>query len=155
MDTTGKQQAGRNARQRIGLATFGVILAVVLLAKLFYNGWLDPRTSLELDGQPAVVFFTLSRGCECQMVVVQAAEAQLANWDTPVETGLEVIKLDFDRRSNLAHRFRVVRAPALVLVDAAGEVVWKQDVGLSDEAPLDLASAEAHLRQLSEGRSIP
>jgi hypothetical protein len=63
--------------------------------------------------------------------------------------------LDFDRRSNLAHRFTVVRAPALVLVDAAGEVVWKQDLGLSDEAPLDLASAEAYIRQLSEGRRIP
>jgi hypothetical protein len=155
MDATGKRPAGRNARQRIRLAIFAVVLAVVLLAKFFYSGWLDPRTSLELDGQPAVVFFTLSRGCECQMVVVEAAEAQLANWDAPVETGLEVIKLDFDRRSNLAHRFRVVRAPALVLVDEAGEVVWKQDVGLSDEAPLDLASAEANIRQLSDGGIIP
>jgi hypothetical protein len=50
MDTTGKQQAGRNARQRIGLAIFAVVLVVVVLAKFFYNGWLDPRTSLELDG---------------------------------------------------------------------------------------------------------
>jgi hypothetical protein len=89
------------------------------------------------------------------MVVVQAAQAQLANWNTPAETGLEVIQLDFERRSNLAHRFQVVRAPALVLVDAAGEVVWKQDVGLSDEAPLDLASAEANIRQLNEGRRLP
>jgi hypothetical protein len=155
MDTTGKQQAGRNARQRIGLAIFAVVLVVVVLAKFFYNGWLDPRTSLELDGGPALVFFTLSRGCECQMVVVEAAETQLANWDAPAETGIEMIVLDFDRRSNLAHRFTVVRAPALVLVDAAGEVVWKQDLGLSDEAPLDLASAEAHIRQLSDGGIIP
>jgi hypothetical protein len=155
MDTTGNQPASRNTRQRIGLATFAVILAVVLLAKLFYNGWLDPRTSLELDGGPALIFFTLSRGCECQMVVVEAAEAQLANWDTPAETGLEVIQLDFERRSNLAHRFKVVRAPALVLVDAAGQVVWKQDLGLSDEAPLDLASAEANIRQLSDGGILP
>lgn len=150
MDATGKQQAGRNARQRIGLAAFGVILAMVLLAKLFYSGWLDPRTSLELDGQPALVFFTLSRGCECQMVVVQAAEAQLAYWDVPVEIGIEIIRLDFDRHSNLAHRFRVMRAPALVLVDAAGEVVWKQDLGLSDEAPLDLAAAEAQILILGD-----
>lgn len=48
------------------------------------------------------------------MVVVEAAEAQLAGWDSP----LPLLRVDFDRRLDLAEQFGVMRAPALVLVNA-------------------------------------
>jgi hypothetical protein len=53
--------------------------------------------------------------------------------------------VDFERRRDLANQFGVARAPALVLVNAEGQVVWKQDEGLSDESPLDLNQAERQI----------
>jgi hypothetical protein len=48
----------------------------------------------------------------------------------------------------LARQYDVARAPALVLLDAAGQVVWKQDLGLSDEAPLDLEAASLQIERM-------
>jgi hypothetical protein len=113
-------------------------------------GWFTHRQPLNLNGQPALVFFTLGRGCECQMTVIASAEAQIAAWDVPGEAGLPVLRVDFSRRPDLVRQYGVARAPALVLLDAQGQVVWKQDVGLSDEAPLDLATCQARMTILGQ-----
>ena len=123
-------------------------LATLILTfglKAVTEGWFATRAPLPLNGQPALIFFTLSKGCECQMTVVRAAEAQLAGWDSP----LPLLRVDFDRRRDLAKGFGVARAPALVLVNAEGRVVWRQDKGLSDEAPLDLNQAEGQVEALT------
>ena len=142
-------------RQRVMvLALFGVLVLTVLLIKAINNGWFTPRTPLELNGEPALVFFTLAEGCDCEMTVVNAAEAQLATWIIPKENGIPLLRVDFSRRPDLAALYDVARAPALVLLDTQGLVFWKQDVGLSDEAPLDLDTAGSqigHLLDLSKG----
>jgi len=131
-----------------------LVLAALFLGpmvlKAVQEGWFAPSPPLELNSQPALVFFTLSRGCDCQMMVVQSADAQLAAWALPVDLGLNVIRVDFDRRPDLARQYGVARAPALVLLDSQGQVVWKQDVGLSDEAPLDLNQVERQLETLTK-----
>lgn len=138
-------------RQRWRLVLFGFFLTGFVVLKLVYSGLLGPRQPLDLNDQPALIFFTLSRGCECQMVVVEAAESQMASWQAPTSAGIQVLTVDLVRRAGLAQVYHVARAPALVLVDAAGEVIWKQDIGLSDKAPLDLAAAEAHIRMVGNG----
>ena len=40
--------------------------------------------------------------------------------------------------------------PALALPDTPEEIVWKQGVGLSGEAPLDLGTAEARIRRMGD-----
>jgi len=50
----------------------------------------------------------------------------------------------------LAQQYGIARAPALDLLDTEGQVFWKQDVGLSDEAPLDLDAAETQIGDLFE-----
>ena len=42
----------------------------------------------------------------------------------------------------------MARAPTLVLLDTVGKLVWKQDVGLSDEAPLGLIQSQSHVEVL-------
>ena len=113
-------------------------------------GWFAHRQPLVLNGQPALLFFTISRGCDCQMMVVHNAEAQLTAWQLPANLGLNVIRLDFNRRPDLAKQYGVARAPALVLLDTAGQVAWKQDEGLSDEQPLDLATCQAKIELLGQ-----
>jgi hypothetical protein len=127
---------------------FLTALGLTLGWKAVNEGWFAAREPLPLNGRPALVFFTLSKGCECQMVVVEAAEAQLAGWDSP----LPLLRVDFDRRPDLAGQFKIVRAPALVLVNAEGQVAWKQDEGLSDESPLDLNQAERQVEALTNGK---
>lgn len=121
-------------------------LTLTLGLKAATEGWFAARVPLPLDGQPALIFFTLSKGCECQMIVVRAAEAQLADWFLP----LPLHRVDFDRRRDLAEQFGVVRAPAIVLINAEGQVIWKQDEGLSDESPLDMDQAERQVEALIE-----
>ena len=123
---------------------FLAALALTLGLKAVHDDWFAAREPLPLNGQPALVFFTISEGCECQMTVVRAAEAQLAGWDIP----LPLLRVDFNRRSDLVQNFGLNRAPALVLVNAEGQAVWKQDESVSDEAPLDLEQVENQVESL-------
>ena len=113
-------------------------------------GWFTHQQPLVLNGRSTLLFFTIFRGCECQMKVVHNAETQLTAGEFPVNLGLAIIRLDFNRRPDLAKQYGVARAPALVLLDNLGQVVWKQDVGLSDESPLDLATCQAKIELLGQ-----
>ena len=137
-------------RRPVSLVVLISIIGVVLGIKAVSRGWFSQRQPLVLNGQPALLFFTISRGCDCQMMVVHNAEAQLAAWQLPANLGLNVIRLDFNRRPDLAKQYGVARAPALVLLDTAGQVAWKQDEGLSDEQPLDLATCQAKIELLGQ-----
>lgn len=139
-----------NRSRVIGLILFGALVLTVLTLKSLSEGWFKPRLPLPSYGKPVLIFFTLEHGCQCQMTVVANAESQLVAWKTPDELGLPLLRVNFDRRYDLAQQYNVARAPALVLLDTEGQVFWKQDVGLSDEAPLDLAIAEIQIGDLFE-----
>jgi hypothetical protein len=129
------------------LALAGLIL-VLLGLKAMQTGWFEPRPPLEINGEPALVFFTLSRGCQCQMMVVHNAERQLGSWEVPKRLGLDLIRIDFNRRPDLVTQLGVMRAPALVVLDGEGQVAWKQDESLSDELPLNLDQAQSQVEAL-------
>ncbi len=135
-------------RRVMALILLGVVVMAMLAIKSFNDGWFEPQTPLELNSQPALVFFTLGRGCECQMLVIRNAETQLAAWPVAMEEQISILRVDFSRRPDLVSQYDVARAPALVLLDEAGEVVWKQDLGLSDEAPLDLETTELQIENI-------
>lgn len=136
-------------RQRVMVLTlFCVLVLAVLALKSFNEGWFELGEPLEVTGEPTLVFFTLADGCECEMSVVNAAEAQLAGWSLAQAGKIPLLRVDFSRRPDLVKQYGVARAPALVLLDANGNVAWKQDLGLSDDAPLDIAQAEVQARQL-------
>jgi len=137
-----------NRRRIIAWMLFSVVVLAVISIKSFNDGWFEPKTPLVFNGEPALVFFTLGSGCECQMKVVRNAEAQLASWHIAQNEVIPILQVDFSRRPDLVRQYNVARAPALVLLDAAGEVAWKQDLGLSDEAPLDLLQAKIQVEEL-------
>jgi hypothetical protein len=117
---------------------FFAALFLTLGLKAVQLGWFTPHPPLELDGKPALLFFNKSRGCECELFIYNNAESQMDEWDAPVQ----VIRIDLDLRPDLARQYDAIRAPALVLLDAEGQVVWRQDEGLSDASPLDLEQAK-------------
>lgn len=124
---------------------FLTALALTLGLKSAQLGWFAPRPPLELDGKPVLLFFNKARGCECELFVYNNADAQIDVWTAP----LGIINIDMDHRPDLARQHGVFRAPTLVLLDAEGQVIWKQDEGLSDEAPLDLSQAEHQIEELN------
>jgi len=137
-------------RRTVGLVVLLSLVGVVLGIKAVSRGWFSHRQPLDLQGQPALVFFLLGQGCECQMKVINNAEAQIEDWEVPGEVSLRLLRVDINRRPDLARQYGVARAPALVLLDNLGQVVWKQDEGLSDEQPLDLASCQAKIELLGQ-----
>jgi hypothetical protein len=132
-------------RRIVGLVLFCAMVMALLVIKSFNDGWFEAHTPLDLNGQPGLVFFTLGRGCECQMRVVRAAEGQLATWSVTRDGAIPIFRVDYSRRPDLARQYDVARAPALVLLDATGNVTWKQDVALSDDIPLDLYQAQSQV----------
>jgi len=116
--------------------------ALTIGLKAYQLGWFAEHLPLELDGEPVLLFFNKSRGCECEMFVYDNAEKQMSAWDAPVR----VIRLDLDRRPDLAREYEVIRAPTLILLNAAGLVIWRQDVSLHDEVPLDLEQVEIQVQ---------
>ena len=133
--------------RKIVWSLFFGILALTLVLKAVQQGWFDPRPPLELDRRPALLFFNKARGCECELLVYNNANAQINAWNAPVR----VIHIDLERRPDLAQEYGVIRAPNLVLLNIAGEVVWRQDEGLCDEAPLDLEQVEIQVGALADG----
>jgi hypothetical protein len=107
-------------------------------------GWFNPRPPLALDGKPVLLFFNKSRGCECEMLVYNNAETQMNSWNASVQ----VIHIDLDQRTDLARQYEVIRAPNLVLLNVEGQVVWRQDEGLSDKSPLNLEQAKNQVESL-------
>jgi len=124
---------------------FLAALALTFGLKAVQLGWFNLRPPLELDGELVLLFFNKSRGCECELFVYDNAKAQMDVWNSPVR----VIRIDIDRRPDLARDYNIIRAPSLVLVNGVGQVVWKQDEGLSDESPLDLNQAERQIEALT------
>jgi hypothetical protein len=133
----------------------GTVLWIFFLAALILTfglkaaqlGWFDSRPPLALDGEPGLLFFNKARGCECELLVYNNANAQMETWNA----SNRLIRIDIERRPDLARHYEVIRAPTLVLLNAEGQVVWRQDEGLSDESPLDLNQAERQIEAMTDG----
>jgi len=130
------------------LLVFVVLVLGVLGLKAARQGWFAVHLPLELNGQPALLFFTLSDGCDCQMKVIRSAATQIAFWEPSEHLRIYIIWIDFDQRPDLVDYYHVDRAPALVLLDSNGEVFWMQDDPQSDGKPFDMAEVENQITSL-------
>ena len=138
----------RQTRILIWLSFAGAVL-LVLGFKAWRLGWLLPKPPLALNGQPAVVVFIKIHGvCECEQFVNDNARAQAANWPVDARSWLLLHQIDIEHRPDLAKQYKVIRAPSMLLLDASGEIVWRQDDVITDELPLDLTTIEMKISDL-------
>ncbi len=136
------QAAPRSAIRRPILALVGISLLMLLAALAVWAGWFRLRPALALGGQPAWLFFNSQIDCHCGVVsVYQAADRQIEAWVLPGKDHLPLHRILIEERPDLAKKYRVVRAPTLILLDAQGQEIWRQADVVSDENPLDLAAA--------------
>lgn len=132
----------------ISISFAGAVLLVFGM-KAWNLGWLQPKSPLELNGQPAVLVFVRYDGvCECELFVNGNARSQIANWPPEERNGMQLFQIDIERRIDLANHYNVVRAPSMLLLDANGEIVWRQDGVINNDLPLDLASCEIYIQAL-------
>ena len=138
-----------NKWMRIIILTSIACAAVTILGfKAFRSGMFETRRPLELNGEPALLFFNVSDGCECQMVVSNNANHQIASWSEETRQGVPVFTIDIDRRPDLADEYGIYRVPALVLVDSQGQMMWMQDYTVDDDHPLDLHQFEDEIQSI-------
>lgn len=136
----------------VGLISFFLIVLFILAYKAVDDGWLIPHTPLSLNGEPAVLFFNRHKGCACALAVYRAAADQVQDWTVAERQGVQIISIDLDRRPDLVAQYDVIRAPALLLVDQAGEIVYRQDEVVSDTEPFNLPWFESKLAEVLNGK---
>jgi hypothetical protein len=114
-----------NRRGRI-LTWIGFLGAMLLVLGLKARqlDWLQPKTPLELNGQPAVLIFVKYRYvCECEAFINSNACSQALNWPSDARGGVSLHLIDIEQRSDLAKRYKVIRAPSILLLNADGETI--------------------------------
>lgn len=135
-------------------AVIFVMIAVlgILIFKAINEGWFIPREPLDLSCEPTLLFFNRSKGCDCVLVVYDAAEKQIASWPEAANSGIKIIHIDLDRRPDLGKQFNIIRAPALVLVDSEGQPLYNQTELVSDTSPLNLIEFEKAIKEFQNGK---
>lgn len=139
-----------NARKRIaaGLGLVGLIL--IVLGIKFMPGFLQTANQQAgMGNKPVVLFFNVDDPCECMVELTQQAELQIANWPVEQRGGISVVRIPMDQRTDLEAKYKVFRAPCLVLVDAQDEVLWRQDYPLIENGPFKLNELEAAIAELA------
>lgn len=129
---------------------FLALVGLILSAKAYQMGWFTDHEPLSLNNQPAILFFNSDRGCECMLFVFRQADRQIAELPMENRNGIQLIPINLERRQDLASQYKVVRAPTLILLDSAGQVVWRQDEVLSDEVPLNLPELDSQILAFSQ-----
>lgn len=138
-------------RQILGLLLIVLILTGILGYKIYDEGWLLPRAALDLPQEPVLLFFNRHKGCECVLLVYRSADKQIQDWPESQRNGLTLIRVDLDRRPDLGAQFGIYRVPAMLLLDAEGREIFRQEESLSDTRPLDLAAFEARIEEVFNG----
>lgn len=135
--------------QRLAPAVVLLLVFAILSFKAVDEGWFARREPLDLSDAPVLLFFNRYKGCECEMVVYEAAERQINEWTGAARAGVRIIPINLDRRPDLGQQYTIIRAPALLLVDKGGVVLYGQKESLSDTAPLDLSAFDRVIQEVN------
>jgi hypothetical protein len=134
-------------RKAVWLGLLGVIL-VVLGIKFALTIVAAASLPLDLQGKPAVLFFSLDKPCECMVELTKRAETQIANWPEERRGGIKVVRIPFEQRRDLPAKYDVFRVPCLILVDDQNQVIWRQDYPLIEGGSFDLEELEAAIADM-------
>jgi hypothetical protein len=151
MDRLEGPPSSKQARFRLlGILIFVLLLFGVLTAKALEDGWFLPRKPVELDHQPAFLFFNRHKGCDCVLEVYELADSEIRTWPEEDRSGARVIKIDLDDQPQLGPEYKIVRAPTLLLLDASSREVHRQEVAISETQVFDLEKAANAFQMLMD-----
>lgn len=134
-------------KPRIWLLLAGAI--VILIGVKVGRPLLTPAgPPLDLNNQPALLFFNNDEGCECVIPLYTRAEDVIAAWQPNQRAQISIQRIALDKRPDLQRRYQIERAPMLVLLDARGEVVWREWGVASNPTVFDLTRVETKIKSL-------
>ena len=134
-------------RKAIGLGLVGLILIVLGIKYLpFLLAFAGQQSNM--NDKPVILFFSVDEPCECMVELTQHAEQQIANWPVERRAGIPVMRVAMEQRKDLEMKYRVFRAPCLVLVDVQDQITWRQDYPMIEGGPFKLEELEAAIAEL-------
>jgi hypothetical protein len=136
-------------QRRAILFGFLGILFVVFGLKFLFQWDFKVHSPLQLDGKPALLFFTLDDPCECMQELVRQADEQIEHWTETQRGEVAIYRFDFDAHRDLAGQYNVFRTPCLLLIDSNGKIVYRQDYPLTVGGPFKLEVFEAQIQNLA------
>ena len=134
-------------RKAVFLAVLGLILIVVSLKIMLPVLSLASKAARDAD-PPFILFFNEDEPCECMAEITERAERQMAGWPLEQRGGIPLVRIGMRQRPDLEAKYKVFRAPCLVLVDAQDQVAWRQDYPLIEGGPFELEELEAAIAEM-------
>jgi len=135
-----------SSRQKKAIIAGVVSLALILLGvKFALDTYYSVHVALELNGKPALLYITYEHPCECAKRMIAEADYQINNWSEPQRLNMQLFRVSLGDNPGLEAKFDVFRAPTLILLDARGQVVYRQDYPQIGGKPLDLPEFEARM----------
>jgi hypothetical protein len=134
-------------KPRIWLMLF-VAMAAVLGVKSMKASFVLPGPPLVTGSQPLLLFFNNEEGCECVLPLYARADEIIADWPSDRHGEIEIKRFVLDERPDLQRQYGVERAPMLLLLDAGGQVMWREWGVASNPNVFDLAAVEEQINLL-------
>jgi len=138
-----------NAQKRtvVWLGLSGLIL-IVLGVKYMAVFLTVANQQSSINDKSVVLFFNVDDPCECMVELTERADQQVTNWPADRRGEIAVVRIAMEQRRDLEIKYKVFRAPCLVLVNAQGQVAWRQDYPLIEGGPFKLEELEAAISAL-------
>ena len=134
-------------RKAIWLGLIGLILIVLGIKYMpFLLAFAGQQSSI--NDKPVILFFSVDKPCECMVELTKHAEQQIANWPVERRSGIPVMRIAMEERKDLEVKYRIFRAPCLMLVDSRDQVAWRQDYPMIEGGPFKLEELEATIAEL-------
>lgn len=118
-------------RKRKATLIFPFILMIVLLPSLLAGEAVGAQEKVA-----QVVYITLSKACSCTLERCQAGDIAVGNVFNGARQGL-LKRIDYstDRETARVYikKYRVTQAPALLFLDAQGNLLWQASGELSEK----------------------
>jgi hypothetical protein len=137
----------KHRRKAIFLAVLGLILIVIGLKSLpVLLSFASQQAGM--SEKPVILFFNEDEPCECMVELTERADQQIANWPVEQRGSIPIVRIGMRQRQDLEAKYKVFRAPCLVLVDDRDQVAWRQDYPLIEGGPFELDELEAAIAEL-------
>lgn len=136
-------------RNTLLLALAGLILLALGIRTMPYFLTFANQEVQRANGA-VVLFFNDGDPCECMQELVQQADEQIERWRVTADPALPVVRIAMQQRTDLEAKYKIFRAPSLVLINAQDQVVWRQDYPLMQGGPFKLDDLEDAILKLSQ-----
>jgi len=150
MDRMKLMEIPSSSKRKKIVAQVVIGLALIILSgKLAFDLYSSTQVEFDLNDKPALLFITDDKPCDCAKKTTAEADYQIKNWSAPNLLAVQLIQIYIGDHRELEAKYDVFRSPALILLDAQGKVVYRQDYPIIGGKPFDLQEFEIKMRELT------